>query len=314
MIGGTGSITISATPGISVSGAVINDYVGNHTVAPATLEFAANTQLNVTYGVTLTLGSVIGNVVIDSNMSVTETGYGAVAFTSTVALNSGASLNLNSPTTINTLTLGANATTSVAAHTFYSNNALTLSGLTLNPTSKLDLSNNESIIHNGNVPAIYASLATGYNSGAWNGSGIVSTTAASDTTHLTAVGFLQATAAMNVSGQSLVAGDVLVKYTYYGDADLSGFVDSSDYSRIDNGFVQHLTGWNNGDFNYDGVVNGSDYTLIDNTFNTQGAAISSELASPTAQIAGTAAVPEPTSVALLGIGAAGLLGRRCRRR
>ena len=61
--------------------------------------------------------------------------------------------------------------------------------------------------------------------------------------------------------------DVLVKYTYYGDADLNGSVNGADYAQIDHGFGAHLTGWSNGDFNYDGVVDGSDYSLIDNTFN-----------------------------------------------
>ena len=31
--------------------------------------------------------------------------------------------------------------------------------------------------------------------------------------------------------------DVLVKYTYYGDANLDGKVDATDYSRIDNGYL-----------------------------------------------------------------------------
>jgi hypothetical protein len=62
--------------------------------------------------------------------------------------------------------------------------------------------------------------------------------------------------------------DILVKYTYVGDANLDGHVDGSDYSLIDNGYNNHLTGWYNGDFNYDGVVDGADYTLIDNQYNT----------------------------------------------
>ena len=118
--------------------------------------------------------------------------------------------------------------------------------------------------------------------------------------------------------------DILVKYTYYGDANLDGKVDGSDYSRIDSSYVMEQTshtsvsGWFNGDFNYDGVVNGSDYTLIDNAFNTQGAQLSDELATPTYLIAGgtlgVSSVPEPTTLGLLGIGAAGLLGRRRRYR
>jgi hypothetical protein len=107
---------------------------------------------------------------------------------------------------------------------------------------------------------------------------------------------------------------VLLKYTYFGDANLDGKVDGSDYSLIDNGYLNSLTGWFNGDFNYDGVINGSDYTLIDNSFNQQGASLAASIASPdavaTAQIAGTSAVPEPASLAILAISVLGVLGRR----
>jgi endoglucanase Acf2 len=74
-------------------------------------------------------------------------------------------------------------------------------------------------------------------------------------------------------------GWLLVKYTYFGDTDLNGKVDGSDYSRIDSGYAMHATGWQSGDLNFDGVVDGSDYTLMDNAFNTQGAPV------PTAEVA-----------------------------
>ena len=119
---------------------------------------------------------------------------------------------------------------------------------------------------------------------------------------------------------------------------LDGKVDATDYSRIDNGYLNHLTGWYNGDFNYDGVVNGSDYTLIDNAFNMQGAQLSAEVATATDQVSpvtvdfgelpsgltsassvdsslgveDSLAVPEPTMLSLLAIGALSLLGRRRR--
>jgi hypothetical protein len=79
-----------------------------------------------------------------------------------------------------------------------------------------------------------------------------------------------ATGFTSFEGSPVLATDVLIKYTWYGDANLDGKVDGSDYSRIDSGFLAHATGWANGDFNYDNTVNGSDYTLIDNAFNTQG--------------------------------------------
>jgi hypothetical protein len=120
-------------------------------------------------------------------------------------------------------------------------------------------------------------------------------------------------------GQRATVNSYLVKYTYYGDTNLNGYVDGSDYSRIDAAYITQggphpLTGWYNGDFNYDGVVDGSDYTLMDNVFNTEGAVISAEVAVPTAQIAGgSSAVPEPGMLTIVGIGAAGLLGRRRRK-
>ena len=55
------------------------------------------------------------------------------------------------------------------------------------------------------------------------------------------------------------AGDVLVRYTSYGDADLNGVVNFDDYARTDPGFANSRTGWVNGDFDYDNVVNFDDY-------------------------------------------------------
>ena len=63
---------------------------------------------------------------------------------------------------------------------------------------------------------------------------------------------------------------VLIKYTYYGDADFNGKVNFDDYVRTDSGFNNHRTGWTNGDFDGNGSINFDDYVLIDLAFNTQG--------------------------------------------
>jgi len=195
-------------------------------------------------------------------------------------------------------------------------------------------------VHGSTPGAVRAMVISGYNGGTWNGpTGIISTAAANQSSHLTALGMIVndngsgaplygsgGVLAGSFESQSPVDGDVLVKYTYYGDTNLDGKVDASDYSRIDAAFLADqtnpaaYTGWYNGDFNYDGVINGSDYTLIDNAFNTQGAVLASEIAAPSAvetseiaPAAGTSAVPEPTALGLLGLGALGLLGRRRRK-
>jgi hypothetical protein len=219
---------------------------------------------------------------------------------------------------VGTLTLAANSSIAITnvnagsnAHGVLTVAGLSLSGTTSAWTSKLDLNNNSLVVQNGSLPVLTNEIAQAYSSGTWQGAaGISSSAAAADSQHLTALGVILntvdgstplygANASMGTfSGTSPAAADVLIKYTYYGDANLDGKVDGSDYSLIDSGFIAQQTGWFHGDFNYDGIVNGSDYTLIDNAFNTQGAALTDQIATSTTQIAVTA-VPEPASIGLL---------------
>jgi hypothetical protein len=162
---------------------------------------------------------------------------------------------------------------------------------TLEDAGTLDLKDNDLILHKADDANILTALQSGRNLGAgyWNGTGITSTTAAADTTHTTTLALIRNQDASGnplfgdgaplglFDGQETYASDLIVKYTYYGDADLSGVVDGSDYSDIDNGYANHLTGWTDGDFNADGVVDGTDYALIDNSFNNQGASLTPPL-------------------------------------
>ena len=52
------------------------------------------------------------------------------------------------------------------------------------------------------------------------------------------------------------AADLLVMYTYAGDANLDGKIDIDDYGQIDSNVSKSDTvfGWFNGDFNYDGAI------------------------------------------------------------
>ncbi len=179
----------------------------------------------------------------------------------------------------------------------------------------VDLSNNDLIVHNGNLANITSQLAEGFNgtNGAWTGTGGIKSSAAA-ALHNTGLAVelnnngSGGTWTNSFDGQAVSITDVLVKYTFFGDANFDGVVNGGDYIAIDNGFAKSLAGWRNGDFNYDGVVNGDDYTLIDNAFNTQGSvSFASAVAGPTEMIA---VVPEPMGMGVLGVGGMLLLGRR----
>jgi PEP-CTERM motif len=310
-ITGAGSLTLQAATGT----ATVTVLQGTHELNLPVI-IASNSAFNVSSGASL----VIANpMTINTGETLTTTG--SVVYESTISLGTGAMLNIAGPTTAQTLSLAKSAAeVAVTPHSGDSTDVLQLSHLSIANGNTLNLSNNALIVHGGDLAGITAQLKSGFNGGGWNGtSGITSSTAAADTSDLTALGVIKASKAEVVDGQSLQSGDVLVAYTYLGDADLSGHVDGGDYSLIDTGFNGHLTGWQNGDFNYDGKVDGSDYSLIDNTFNQQGASLAaagqSLIAGATSEISGGgSAVPEPGSLGLLGIGAAGLIVRRRRSR
>jgi hypothetical protein len=137
----------------------------------------------------------------------------------------------------------------------------------IDATGMLDLTDNSMVVKGGNLAGIQASIAATYNNGSWLGTGgIASSTAAADPTNSTAQGFasnasLNATTFAGVTG--LTANDVLVKYTYAGDANLDGQVDIGDLGLLAGGW-QQLSGktWFDGDFNYDGAVDIGDLGLL----------------------------------------------------
>jgi hypothetical protein len=126
------------------------------------------------------------------------------------------------------------------------------------------------------LAAVQALINSARNGGSWSGNGITSAAAQSAPQHNTTLGAIEASDFKSIyganapfDGRTIDSSAVLVKYTYYGDADFNGKVNFDDYVRADNGFNNHKTGWVNGDFDGNGQVNFDDYVLIDLAFNTQ---------------------------------------------
>jgi hypothetical protein len=176
---------------------------------------------------------------------------------------------------------------------------------------------------------IVTKVAEGYNAAAgignfWTGTGITSSAAAGHTQSLTALGVLDNSdpdiklgGLTSLEGLPVDLSSVLVKYTWYGDANLDGVVDSNDYDMIDNAWLLWTTQetipeggfrWGVGDFNYDGVIDSNDYDKIDNAFMLQGAPLGG------VTTGGSVPTPEPASLLLLGLGAAVALARKRRSR
>jgi autotransporter-associated beta strand protein len=322
---GTGAMaiaTVDTNPGDSsygqITGFTLTNPGQNYSVGD-TLTFipvgGGATTLADPYSYTLTAADLLANNAGGLN----KTGAGTLTLTGTNTYSG--------PTNVRagTLVIGALGALPAGNKVTVASGAVLVadSEATIDSVSSLNVSGSV-IVHNGNLQTLNSDVGTGYANGTWTGAGgITSSAAAADTSHLTALAVIQnddgtgsaSPLYTSFEGQTVSDSDVLVKYTYYGDTNLDGKVDGGDYSRVDNGYLNHLTGWFNGDFNYDGVVNGSDYTLIDNAFNSQGGQIAAQIAAETAQIApgaGSSAVPEPAALGMVGMTIAGLLGRRRR--
>jgi hypothetical protein len=210
----------------------------------------------------------------------------------------------------------------------------TLSTRTLNmdATATLDLTNGFLVVDWTTDPAdpnavkskplatVTALMTSGFNEYAWDGAGINSSIA-SDRAYngdgLTALGVID-----NQEWGYTVFGDktlttvddyrqTLVRYTYYGDCDLSGTVDDTDLSQFLTGYYGGGTGWLYGDFNYDGMTDDTDLSLFLSSYYGQGGGpLSAELSALQAEMG---QVPEPTTMVLLTLGGLALLRRRNRK-
>ena len=188
------------------------------------------------------------------------------------------------------------------------------------PTSRLDLAAGNLIVDYADgatspLSQVATWLRAGYNkdAGYWDGPGIRSSTAAAEPEKLTAVGVLDNSDPLvggrtTLEGEPVDASSVLVKYTYWGDANFDGRVTFDDYDVIDYYYWFPLPadqmGWWTGDLDYDGNVDFDDYDLIDYAYWFQGAPLVGD---------GLGTVPEPATLTLLALGGLALAAKKKRR-
>ena len=186
-------------------------------------------------------------------------------------------------------------------------------------TGKIDLADNKLIVtgmsvgswNGSNYDGVTGLIKSGRGDGTWNGGGIVTSQTAATASALTTLAVAAAgdVGKTSFGGVSVAPSDVLVMYTYAGDANLEGTIDArrlfSDRFALQR--YRYARAMLNGDFNYDGQVDADDYFIIDQNYARQGAAFSSG-----AVVSGAAAVPEPSMLGTVLILAGA--GSRCRKR
>jgi hypothetical protein len=217
VIAGAGSLSIETETG-NGSIEVLN---GSHKLNLPTF-FTSSTDITVSNGATLTLGNP---TTIKANKIVTKNG--TLLIEAPLTLEAGAQLVLGSGFSrlFDAASMGAG--------------------------SKIDVKNTTLLIdyRGRSTPAntIKAQLTSGSNGGAWNGAGISTSAPLSINGKATALGWKDDTANQQI----------IVKYTYEGDADLNGQVDVNDLGALATAWQTAGT-WASGDFDYSGSIDVND--------------------------------------------------------
>ncbi len=141
------------------------------------------------------------------------------------------------------------------------------------PSGQLDLKDNAMIVDFISSPfdnTIKPLIVSGYAAGAWTGNGIRSSIAAGMSN--TGVGYAGnfELGLTSFEGIPVDSTSLFLKYTYYGDANLTGNVNLADFNILADNFGESPRNWAQGDFNYDFLVNLQDFNRLAANFGSSG--------------------------------------------
>jgi hypothetical protein len=307
---GSGSLKLQTSTSAPARVYVIE---GEQTIGISTT-IASNTVFDVAQDAAL---RIQGPLTINSGNALTTSGAGSVSYESSISVQSGGSIAFGTTSHVTSLSLAGSARASITrgGEKVLTVDNLSAGGIPNAWTSQIDLKDNDLIIRStasariAKAAEITNQLKQGSNFAHagqfWTGNGIITSLGGNGSTSYGTIGVAvndfallgvgqTGTLFSTFDGQSVGVNDVLVKYTYFGDADLDGAVTTNDYFQIDNGFLGSKTGWINGDFDYDGAITTNDYFLIDNAFLSQSARLAPFLDSASGA---ATAVPEPAPLA-----------------
>lgn len=153
-----------------------------------------------------------------------------------------------------------------------------LGDLVLADGATFDLTNNHAIVQptaaaKSELAALQSQVAEGFNSGAWNGNGINSSTAAAAADMTIGAVDNALLGYTEFSGQPVNADSILLKSTFYGDLDIDGDVDGDDFAAFVSGFGKATSATHvDGDIDFDQDVDGDDFAAFVSNFGKQGIA------------------------------------------
>jgi fibronectin-binding autotransporter adhesin len=305
-----GPVTMNGGSSVSIAGAsslIANS--GAYAVAVnGTTTLNGNAALNIANNGAGAASLTLADIASSAPATLTLGGTGSVAITGQIGAS--ASIAANTTTTLTNvnrtfggLSVGNGATVTQQAA------ATAVTPVVLNPATfgatgggKLDLTDNELIAQGVSMDAL--NLVKNH-------------------------GVVTSTAGLTLGYKDAGGGNYEIRATLLGDSDLDGQVNVADLANLAGNFGKTAGQfWINGDFDYNQNVNVADLADLAGNFGkdlaSSGFGSSNAAASPAAlaaspadaAVAGVsgAAVPEPTSLGLLGLGAIGLMTRRRRRR